>query len=324
MGKLITQRRLAPDYDFQRPNQLSPDALEMARTFAQRWAHRFTSESNTKLNNLTNAVEVTLDSLSSKLYGDWALECPRPAVLNVLEGPAPCLVMVDAALAPLILDHHLSGDGRWIREARELSTIETAIWKQYFANWLDPFNYLWPRELSARWALKSIDFQPAFLNVLQEIDWALVANYTMTLDGYEGRVAWLWELTTFAQVLMQAATRLGPQVQAVGPSGSAIRQQLPDVAIPAQVTLGDLKWSMGLLDTLRPGTIISFNATVDSELPLIVADRVLGYGALGQVRGRYALQLRSIEEREVGTGRPPMAAARPAPTLTPGGLSVDV
>lgn len=331
MGRVVTHTRSAPDYDFQRPYQLAPDALDLARSFAQRWAHRMVSESNTKLIGLSSPIDVQLNHVTTNLYGDWTLDCPRPAVLNVLDGPARGLVMVDATLAPRLLDHVLSGDGRWTRMPKELSTIETALWRHYMTNWLDPFNFLWPREMGVQWSLKAIESQPAFLNLLQEIDWVVIADYTMVVDDQPGRVTWLWELKSFAQILAQAATRMGPQIRSEADLGTAPRRQLTDVAIPAHITLGDLPWNLALLEDLKPGSLITFSIPAGDVLPLQVADQVIGYGRLGQIRSRYAVEItRMMDRASSAIPGSPMGsqAANDAeseePNIEPGRLSVDV
>jgi flagellar motor switch protein FliM len=205
------------------------------------------------------------------------------------------MVRIDAALVGGILERFYGGTGGKTAFARReftpsedriIARVSDAIMEALIANWGDAMHL--ESVLMAR------ETDPQALNFAETTDQMLSQSFTISLSRTE---EWPIELMFPLVALRQLEPLLSSSTVEEGrlpdPIWRArIAQQMGNIRLPAKTVLARPSLNLTELLALKPGDVIPVN--IQRTLPLIVNNRVLAQGTIGEQNGRAAFMIEKL------------------------------
>ncbi|MBX5467175.1 MAG: FliM/FliN family flagellar motor switch protein [Firmicutes bacterium] len=303
---LVSRRAEIRPYDFQRPYQLSRpqlDSIALLRESYTRLASNFLSTF------LRVPVQMRLGSLDQMGYEDWLDGIDGPTVLTVYRDHAPALnggtaiVQCDPILALAMIDRALGGPGSQAIAARELTEIETAVFRRIVARLLDLHAQSWGSLIQLQPTVEGIEFNPAFAPIAGEGDLVVVEVHEVAMEGQNRIMRWIWPYA-MVQPLVQAAARRGvgrdEEAAPVVKKPEAVREHLEASRLPVRVLLGRARLSLREFGMLKEEDVLVLENRYDRPLPLTIAGQEKFLVVAGR-RGRH-LAVRVVGHSEGGSG----------------------
>lgn len=303
MGVVVKPKEIRP-YDFQRPYQLSRpqlDSIALIRDSYTRLASNFLST------YLRAPVSVRVQAIDQMGYENWLDSIAGPTVLAIYRDHAPALnagnavIQTDPGLALSIIDRALGGPGSWSYPPRELTEIETTVFRRVMVRLLELHAQSWSALIPMSPAVEGIEFNPAFAPIAGEGDLVVVEQHEVNLDGKVGFMRWIWPYA-MVQPLAAAAARRGlgreDDASQVVPQPEAVREHLELSRLKVQVVLGRTRLTLREFGRLKPEDVLVLENRYDKPLKMAVAGQEKFLVVAGR-RGKH-LAVRVVGHAEGG------------------------
>lgn len=214
---------------------------------------------------------------------------------------APALLIAERGLSPLLVERHFGGRIDRLGNARARRTGMAEA--REFARLVDQFAAALAQSCDDR-----VPFSAHRLGSMAPADAADLLSAGEAVARIDFAVSCPPLTTEFAVTLMLplAALRAGSVLQlALGSRDDAARQRWQsalarragDIAMPARSVIARPLLSMQQLMALRPGDVIPIG--MPRAVPLLVADRRVATGTIGERDGRVAFMIDQLEREDV-------------------------
>lgn len=228
----------------------------------------------------------------------WSAMAPSFSSLNVyrlhpLKGSV--LVRLEPTMVSAIVDRFYGGSGGKLREGRtEFTLSEERIIARLSNSIMDALVASWGDLLDMQYTLIGRETDPEALSFAESTDQMLVQNFMVRLGKDE---EWPIELMLPIVALRQIEPLLSNGATDEGrlpdPLWRArLAQQMQNIRLPARTVLTRPTLNLDELLALKPGDIIPVN--IVRNLPLIVDNRVIAHGSIGEQNGRAAFRVEKM------------------------------
>lgn len=231
-------------------------------------------------------------------YDLWSAMAPNFCSLSTyklhpLKGAI--LVKLDAGMVTSMVERFYGGSGtRPAPERNEFTRSEDRlraklsddVMKALIAAWAD----LLPMEMS----LASREHDPQALVFAEATDQLLSQTFTLTMGkGQEWTIELMFPLMALRQLEPLLATNAPDEIQLKDPLWQArLARQMGNIRLPAKTVLARPSLTLNELLNLKNGDVIP--VTIERYLPLIVENRVLAQGTIGEQSGRAAFMIEKM------------------------------
>lgn len=233
-------------------------------------------------------------------FGHWSGQVPSSSSIGVyrlapLKGQV--LLRIDAAMISTLVDCFYGGVGNRAlpprgeftpTEDRLIARISDAFMARLVECWGDMLPVepaLIVRETGVGFAAAA---QPGEQMVLQRFTISLTREAEWTMDL-------LFPLASLRAVDPLMGSRMPVDEERVDPVWQArIASRMRDIRLPARTILARPNLSLAELVQLKAGDVIP--VTINRSLPLIVGDRIVAHGSIGEQDGRAAFQIEKIAQ----------------------------
>jgi flagellar motor switch protein FliM len=231
-------------------------------------------------------------------FGQWSAQVPTFSSIGVyriapLKGQM--LLRMDAAMISTLVDCFYGGLGNRPRPARGeftptedrlISRISEGVIARLSEGWTD----ILPLEIGLVIRETGIGFasaaQPGEQMVLQRFMLSIARDQEWPIDL-------LYPLSSLRAVEPLMGTKAPVDEERVDPVWQArIANRMRDIRLPARTVLARPNLSLADLMQLKTGDIIPVN--ISRSLPLIVGDRIVAHGSIGEQDGRAAFQIEKL------------------------------
>lgn len=240
-----------------------------------------------------SAEMVNYDLWSAMAPGFCALSTYR---LHPLKGMV--LVRLDPAMIWAVVDRFFGGSGvrpapadrtEFTRsEERVLARISDEIMKALIRTWSD----LLPMEM----ALAGRECDPQALVFAEASDQLLSQSFSVSIGRDENwPVELMFPLVALHQLEPLLATNSPDEIRHRDPLWQArIARRMGDIRLPAKTVLARPNLTLSELLNLKNGDVIPVN--IARNLPLIVGNRVLAHGTVGEQNGHAAFMIEKMSK----------------------------
>lgn len=285
-------------------NVISHERLPMLEVVCERMVRSFA----TSMRNLTSdAIDVTLDEVTSVRFGEFMNRVPLPAmigVFNVQEWENYGIAIVDSNLIYAVVDALLGGrkgNSPLRIEGRAFTTIETKLVSRMVQLALDDLANAFEAIEPVNMELKRIETSPRFAAIAGPSNIAAVATFSVDMEGRGGRFTVLLPYATIEPVRGRLLQRfMGEKLGRDRMWEAHMASELWQTEITMDVVLGQRQMRLHDVSNLAVGQTIRLDRGPDDTLEVHCGGVPLGHAHIGQRRSNMAVRMVTDIARENG------------------------
>lgn len=277
-------------YDFRRPTKLNREhvrALQMSyETFARRLTTLLTS-------GLRQVCQVSLVAIEHQSYEEYIATLSPTTILSVLDmDPVPGTALFEFSVPTALacVDYLLGGPGGE-QPTRQLTELETTLLRGLIDQMLSVLRYALESTLAAEPVLRSIEFNPQFVQVVSATDGVIVGSFQMRV-GNQTCVATLCIPFASVQPRLQVANDRRSQTpaerHAAEVNGEQVRAALGGVPVDVALTFEPIKLTPEQIFQLGPGDVVPLTHRVTTPLAVESGGITFAHALAGRQGSRLA------------------------------------
>lgn len=274
---------------------ISHERLPMLEVVCEKMVRSFSSS----LRSLTSdAIDVSLEDITSVRFGDFMERLPLPAMIAVVRVDAwqnYGIMTVDSSLIYATVDALLGGrrgSPALMIDGRDFTTIETNLVTRMMNLALDEFATAFEPIAPIDPTLERIETSPRFAAIARPSNVAAVATFRVDIDGRGGKFQLLFPYATLEPVRAKLIQRfMGEQVGRENIWQSHMDQELRRADITLEVVLGERTLRLDEVRNFKVGQTIALDAVPDQPLEIQCGGVGLALGQVGQRRNNIAVSL---------------------------------
>ncbi|HEX8413716.1 MAG TPA: flagellar motor switch protein FliM [Sphingomicrobium sp.] len=274
---------------------ISHERLPMLEVVYDRMVRTFA----TSMRNLTSdAIDVSLEEVSSIRFGDFINRLMLPAMIGVFrveEWENYGLITVESTLIYAVVDALLGGrrgSSPPLIDGRGFSSIETSLVSRMLQLALDDIRQAMEPFTPATMTLERVETSPRFTAIATPTNICTVATFRVDMEGRGGKFSVLLPYATIEPVRHLLSQRfmgekLGRDNMWEGHMASEIRE----TEVSLDVVLGEKSLTLHEIRTLAVGQTIPLKKGPDDALDLQCGGVSLGRAQIGQRCNNIAIRL---------------------------------
>lgn len=274
---------------------ISHERLPMLEVVCERMVRSF----STSMRNLTSdAIEVTLEEISTVRFGDFMSRVALPAMISVFKVDPwgdYGLVTVESNLIYATVDALLGGrKGAAPQkiEGRAFTPIETTLVSRMIELVLREFSAAFEPIAAVRMELERIETSPRFAAIAGPSNIASAATFCIDIDGRRGHFTILMPSATLEPVRGKLTQRfMGEKLGGDTTWQDHMESEIRQTEIEIATVLGERDFSLADVEALQVGQTLAFDASPDDALQLRCGDIPLARAQIGRRRHRIAISL---------------------------------
>lgn len=281
---------------------ISYERLPMLEVVCERMVRTFA----TSMRNLTSdAIDVTLEEITSTRFGEFMNHVPLPAmfgVFHVKEWENYGVLTVDSGLIYSVVDALLGGRRGSMAmrvEGRAFTTIETKlVWKMVNLA-LEELSRSFEAVEPVTMDLERIETSPRFAAIAGPSNITAVATFRVDMEGRGGKFSVLLPYATLEPVRSKLLQRfMGEKMGRDRMWETHMAQELTKTEVIVDVVLGEKHMPLGEVTRLEVGQTIAFNSDPKDALQLQCGGVSLGRAHIGQRSQNVAICLATEISKE--------------------------
>jgi flagellar motor switch protein FliM len=274
---------------------ISHERLPMLEVVCEHMVRTFASS----MRNLTSdAIDVSLDELTSIRFGEFMGRLALPAmigVFNVPEWDNYGLITVESSLIYAVVDALLGGrrGGASMRiEGRAFTTIETTLVSKMLELALTDLATAFEPIASISMALERVETSPRFAAIASPTNIGAVATFRVDMEGRGGKFSILLPYATMEPVREKLLQRfMGQKVGRGNIWESHMAAELLKTDVSIDVVLGERSLRLEEIRAFEVGQTIALHTAPDDPLEIQCGGVPLGRAQIGQRCNNIAVRL---------------------------------
>lgn len=277
-------------YDFRRPTKLTRDHLRALQMSYETFAKRLTT---LLASGLRQVCQVSLVAIEHQTYEEYVAGLETPTILSVLEvglnsGAGLFEFSVPTALG--CVDYLLGGPGGE-QPVRQLTDLESGLLRDLIEQMLGVLRYALEPTVGLEPVLRTIDFNPQFVQAAGPMDSVIVASFQMRV-GNQSCVATL--CLPFAAVLPRLQGGKDGKPKTVAERAAAdlsavrMREALGGVPLEVQLAFRPTTLTPAQIVALAPGDVIPLRHRVTAPLTVESGGITFAHALAGRQGSRLA------------------------------------
>ena len=232
-------------------------------------------------------------------YGRWSADVPKFCSINVyrlLPLKGNVLLRVDAPLVSLLVDRFYGGSGdRIVASRAEFTPTEERLITRLTDAITTKLVACWGETLPLEPQLVAREAGLGFAASGNASDQLVVQRYDFSLGGDEcWPVELVYPLTALRSVEPLMTGKVHDEAAGGDPLWQArVARRMEDIRLPVRTVLARPNLTLAELQSLQVGDVIPIN--INRSLPLIVGDRIVAHGNIGEQDGRAAFMIENLK-----------------------------
>ncbi|MDQ2958778.1 MAG: flagellar motor switch protein FliM [Actinomycetota bacterium] len=281
--------RVVP-YDFRRPTKLSRDHVRALQMGYETYARRVTTLLTSGLRQL---CQVSLVAIEHQSYEEYIASLPSTTILAVLDmGPVPGTALFEFSVPTALacVDYLLGGPGGE-QPTRQLTDLETGLLRNLIDQMLGVLRYALQTTLGAEPVLRTIEFNPQFVQAAGASDGVIVGSFQMRV-GNQSCVATLCipfgSILPRLQVSGDRRSQSPAERHAAEQNAEQVRHALGGVPVDVALSFDPIKLTPEQIVRLEPGDVISLQHRVTTPLAVESGGITFAHALAGRQGSRLA------------------------------------
>jgi flagellar motor switch protein FliM len=283
-------------------NVISYERLPMLEVVCERMVRTFA----TSMRNLTSdAIDVTLEEITSTRFGEFMNRVPLPAmfgVFHVKEWENYGVLTVDSGLIYAVVDALLGGrkgNTKMLVEGRAFTTIETKlVWKMVHLA-LQELSHSFEAVEPVTMELERIEASPRFAAIAGPSNITAVATFRVDMEGRGGKFSVLLPYATLEPVRSKLLQRfMGEKMGRDRMWESHMASELTKTDVSVDVVLGEKMMTLREISRLEVGHTIALNRDPQDAVQIQCGGVPLGRGHIGQRSQNVAIRMATAISKE--------------------------
>lgn len=245
-----------------------------------------------------NRTEVTAHAIETMRFDAWKDSVPTFTSISLFRlrpMKAGLLIAIEPGFVSRLVDSFYGGSGKGARpNAKEFTPTEDQMLTRLTNNLVEKLVEIWGDVVTLSPALAGRETKTDYVTLVRGDEPVVVQRFTVTpAGGVPATVALVWSLSAIRPFEAQLAAKVHDEA---GPADADWRGRmahaLENVRLPVRSVLARPELSVSQLMQLKVGDVIPI--TLAPKAPLIVANRKLAHGTIGEREGRAALMIEQV------------------------------
>jgi flagellar motor switch protein FliM len=233
-------------------------------------------------------------------FSAWSIDVPATSSIGVyrlapLKGQV--LLRMDAAMVSTLVDCFYGGIGnRALAPRGEFTPTEDRLIARISESFMARLVECWSDMLSVEPGLIVRETGVGFASAAQPGEQVVLQRFQLSISrDAEWSIDLLFPLASLRALEPLMGTKMPVDEEQVDPVWQArIASRMRDIRLPARTVLARPNLSLAELMQLKAGDVIPVN--INRSLPLIVGDRIVAHGSIGEQDGRAAFQIEKLAQ----------------------------
>lgn len=278
-------------YNFRQPGRLSTAQLRALKVVHEFFAKRLAEE---RSNGLNLVLELNLLSVETVSYSNFMGSLGNPCFMAQLSSRFDQNVLLEIDL-PLVrtLVSRILGDGNDGAD-KALTSIEQAIAGNWLESLLPLLGESWNMSAAVDFALRSIECDPRFVQVLPDDSPVVSMTFMMKAGSAKGQLTLCYALEQLQELLEGMSLKMSGGHEEDGEhekGGERIMAALKSVPFEMRAELGCCSIRASQLAALRKGDVLCMERSIHDPLDLFLGSNRIFKAVLGRKGDSLALQL---------------------------------
>jgi len=301
VAKVEEPRRMAKDYDFARPSKFSKEQLRSLEMIFDNYARVLSSFLSAFLRTTTH-VEVV--SAEQATYSEFNNALATPCILSILEfTPMKGSVVLElsANLGYSIIDRILGGPGSVIAKMRDFSEIEKILLERVVTQLISFIAEPWENVGDIKPRLEKLETNAQFAQIIAPNEMTALVTLSMKVGSVEGLMNICIPYITIEPAIDRLNTRYWFSSTSEAPDEQhalELEAQLETARVAVSAIIGRTRITVNDFVQLQPGDVIPLDSYINSDMQIMVGNLLKFYAKPGISRGKNAVQITSLVEKE--------------------------
>lgn len=276
-------------YDFRRPNKFSKEQMRTLKNIHENFARML---ANFLTAYLRLSITVKLESISQVTYEEFIYSLPLPTLVTVFrfsEKGGSAFLETNPYFSFPIIDILFGGEGRFIKQARELTEIELSVMRRVNEKVLNNLRYTWEDIAELSPEIESLDTNPQFSQLLASNEAVALLSFSTRIAGNDGFINLCLPYITLESVLSHLSTQNWHTRQSktewnMTKAIKKLEKKLKVSEVELTAVLGEATISVADFLNFEEGDIILLDRQVDKPVDLCLEGRPkfkINLGTLG-------------------------------------------
>lgn len=292
-------------YDFKRPERVGKEQMRALQSLHEGFARNFGASMSALLRTI---VEVKLISVDQLTYSEFVYSLEIPTCFNLLK-PTPLegnwILDISPSLLYPIIDRMLGGGASPDSTLkRPLSDIELRLTSRITTVFLRELAAGWGNAVELNIEVQRVESNPQLVQIVPPNEVVILVSFELTMGKTRGMINLCVPFNTIERIgnKLSANSWTGyASLQSSVTSQAQIAASLEHAVAELVVTLAHSKIKTSDLFNLQVGDVINTEKDMRSPLEVEVEGVVKFLAVPGAYKGRTAIEVRSIVERDSAT-----------------------
>jgi flagellar motor switch protein FliM len=255
---------------------------------------------------LRTGVSLEVASAEQMTYSEFSNTLTNPVILAIMQMPpmkGNLVMQITAQLGYAIIDRILGGPGLSMKRLRDFSEIEIILLERVINQALTSLPEAFENIGSYKPKIEKIETNAQFAQIIQPGEMCALVTIQMKVGNVEGFMNFCFPHITIESIMSKLNTRYryaGANVVRDPIYGEKIERELDKAKVTVSAVIGRTRLSVNNIIELQKGDVIPLDSFINSDLQIMVGPLLKFHAKPGIKRGRNAVQITSIIEREEG------------------------
>ena len=297
------ERRTKPilPYDFARPQKINKEQQRTLEIIYDSYCRQLSSFLSGYLR-----TQVNIDVLSAEqvTFNEFSNALTSPCILSIVELrplKGSIIFEMSANIGYAVIDRVLGGPGTGLKQLRDFSEIEKILLERVVVHMLAPLPTAWENVEEIRPHLGQIETNAQFAQIISPTETTALVTMSIKVGSVEGLMNFCLPIPVIEPVLDRLYTRYW-FTQAKGDDSVDYAHDLEKKIAVADIALSAVvgKTSIMVSDfvNLSVGDVMILDSFIDSDFEVFVGPLRKFYAKPGISRGRNAIQITKLIQRE--------------------------
>jgi flagellar motor switch protein FliM len=286
-------------YDFRRPNKFSKEQLRTLKIVHEKFS-RIVSNYLTAFLRLP--VKINLDAVSQVSYEEFTSNMPQPTMMTVFslsDRTGVAMLETGSKIMFPIIDILFGGEGKLLKQARELTEIELSVMKRVGSKILDNLSYAWGDVIPVSLTIEGIDTNPRFNQLVAANETVALLKFYTEIGQNKGIIQLCFPYITLEPVLAELSTQYlflsqaRPKNNVKSQSGK-VEKKLNAAEVELVAVLGKATITIEDFLLFQVGDVIQLNRKINEPVDLCLEGRPMFKISLGTIDRKMGGVIKSI------------------------------
>jgi len=296
-----TKEKPVLPYDFKRPQKVNKEQLRTLEIMYDSYCRQLASFLSGYLR-----TNVSLEVLSAEqvTFFEFSNALTNPCILSIVElNPLKGSIVLELSpnIGYAVIDRILGGPGTGVKTMRDFSEIEKILLERVVTHMLAPIPQTWENVTAVRPRLTQIETNSQFAQIIAPSDTIALVTMSIQVGTVQGLMNFVLPVTVIDPILDRLYTRYWFTTSAAEEGvdyTEDLQMKIETADIAVSAVIGKTSIMVSDFVNLQVGDVIPLDSFIDSEMEIYVGPLQKFYAKPGLSRGRNAIQITRLIERE--------------------------